>query len=351
MEKIDSLIEKIKTQTPQENDLAELLAVEDKTEMQKIFRAADEVRREYCGDGILVRGIIEYTNYCRNTCLYCGLNKNNHSIQRYRLDKNEILESAEIIHKCGVKTVVLQGGEDPDISPDFIADIVSEIKKRFGAAVTLSSGEWEREVYKLWKDAGADRYLLKIETSDKKLYEKYHPDMSYEQRIRCLEDLIDLGYQAGSGTLVGLKGQTPQILARDIIFFNKYGFDMLGMGLFIPHKQTELGEEKIGSLDMTMKMLALTRIVTKNTHLPATTATASFSDRDHRLDALRSGANVIMPNFTPGNVKKLYEIYPGKKCVTEAGVDPVDTVRQLADETGRLVDLSHGHTLKWEYQQ
>ncbi|AQQ09554.1 Biotin synthase [Sedimentisphaera cyanobacteriorum] len=351
MEKINRLIEKIKSEPPQTEDLAFLLAVEDKTEMQKIFDSADQVRREYCGDGILVRGIIEYTNYCRNRCLYCGLNKNNESIERYRLGKNEILESAEIIHKCGVKTAVLQGGEDPEISPDFIAEIVSEIKTRFGLAVTLSSGEWEREVYKLWKDAGADRYLLKIETTDKKLYEKYHPEMSFKNRLRCLEDLIDLGYQAGSGSLVGLKGQTPEILAKDILFFNRYGFDMLGMGLFIPHKQTELRSEKIGSLDMTLKMLALTRIVTKNTHLPATTATASFSDRDRRLDALRAGANVIMPNFTPGDVKKLYEIYPGKKCLTEEGVSPVDTVRQLADKTGRFVDLSYGHTLKWEYQQ
>ena len=349
MNELKKILERVyEADHPAFDDLVYLLSLEDAEQKQQLFDYADWVRHEHCGDGILLRGIVEFSNYCRNTCRYCGLHKNNSSVERFRLTKDEIISAADKIYNAGLRTVVLQAGEDEDMGAQWLANVVQEIKRRYDndVAVTLSVGEWHVQYYKLWLEAGADRYLLKIESSDRQLYEKFHPGMSYDNRVRCIEDLKLLGYQVGSGSLVGLGGQTTEILAADILFYKKYDFDMLGIGLFIPHGSTDLKDARRGDLETTIKMLAVTRIVMKNTHLPATTATGSISEYDHRIDALKAGANVIMPNFTPDDYKELYEIYPNKRCVKEKNADPVAPVAKMAKEIGRYVDLSRGDTLK-----
>lgn len=307
------------SEIPDRNDIEYLLALQDQKETEELFDFADEVRRKFVGDGILLRGIVEFSNYCRNTCSYCGLNKFNKKLQRYRLTKDEIIASIEDIVSDGIKTVVLQSGEEDDLSALWLKELIERVKASFGIAVTLSVGERSFEDYQMWKKAGADRYLLKIETSDKTNYQSLHPEMNLENRLSCLRDLKRLGYQTGSGCIVGLKGQTVETLANDILFFAAEEIDMIGIGPFIPHQSTLLGSEKKGDLKMVLKVLAVTRIITKNTHLPATTATGSLGDGDGRMLALKAGANVLMPNYTPLEYKKLYEIMMTEKLIRQTG--------------------------------
>lgn len=340
---VKSLLRKVHdSPLPEAADLAALLSVEDKEGLKAIYDFADKVRRQHMGDGIFLRGIIEFSSYCDNTCHYCGLNRRNLKPMRYRMSKEEVLAGVAHIYSLGVRTVVLQSGEESSLKAEWLAGLISEIKAVFDMAVTLSVGEKPREAYRLWKEAGADRYLLKIETTDRALYRELHPDMSFENRLRCLEDLRDLGYRAGSGIIVGLKGQTNNTLAGDIIFFKKYNFDMIGIGPLIPHSCTPMANEAPGSAAMTLKTLALTRIVTKNTNLPATTALGSLGGMDHRQDGLRAGANVLMPNFTPAPYRKLYEIYPGKRCVDEAVGACGQCAESMAAAIGRKIDYSKG---------
>ena len=224
-------------------------------------------------------------------------------------------------------------------------DIIAAIKAGFEIAITLSVGERTKEEYRVWKNAGADRYLLKIETSDKQLYDSLHSGMSFENRLRCLCDLRELGYQVGCGNMVGLPGQTEKTLARDILFFKEQNFDMIGIGPFIPHPQTRLAGRNKGEVELTLRTLALTRIVTKNSHLPATTALGSLEE-DFRVKGLQAGANVLMPNFTPLKYKRLYEIYPNKRCISEAGGNCAACMEALARSVGRSIDYSRGDTRK-----
>ncbi len=322
-------------------DLVRLLSLEEGPALQELFAQADAVRKRYMGDGILLRGIVEFSNHCRNSCYYCGLHKNNAALTRYRMSKEEVLASVAKIASCRVKTVVLQSGEEDGLDPAWLADLIAAIKQRHEMAVTLCVGERAFDDYRLWKEAGADRYLLKIETSDKKLYESLHPGMSFENRVRCLRDLKQLGYQTGSGIIIGLKGQTTDTIAKDILFFQSFNFEMIGIGPFIPHKATPLAAEKRGEVAMTLKALAVTRLVVKTPHLPATTALGSM-DKDYRIEGLRCGANVIMPNFTPLKYRKLYEIYPGKKCLDEQEGACVGCMEAVAQGLGRFIDYSRG---------
>ena len=344
---IQSVLDKVYgDKMPDRADLEYLLKLEDPRHVQTLFEYADIVRKQHVGDGILLRGIVEYANYCRNTCLYCGLNRHNRQLQRYRLETGEIMAAVRNLVSNGLKTVVLQSGEDANLDTHWLRDLIAHIKNDFGIAVTLSVGERSFEEYRMWKAAGADRYLLKIETTDKALYESLHPQMSFDNRLRCSRHLRALGYQTGSGCLVGLRGQTIRSLAEDIIFFKKENFDMIGIGLFIPHKLTALRDEPLGSIELTLKVIALTRIVTKNTHMPATTAIGSVGRSDARLLAFRAGANVLMPNFTPQPYRMLYDIYPGKRCVGEKGEECVRCVQAIAKALGRRVCWSRGDTLK-----
>ncbi len=338
------LLERIHT-SPSLPDLLEVLSWQDQDRLNELYAFADSVRKRYMGDGIILRGIIEFSNYCNNPCHYCGLNKNNKKLGRYRMTDTEIIENTKKILAAGVHTIVLQAGEDDDTSAAWLASVIEQIKALGDIAITLSVGERNREDYLLWKKAGADRYLLKIETTNKGLYDRFHPGMSFEKRINCLYTLKELGYQTGSGIIIGLKGQTSEILAEDIRFFKKMNFDMIGIGPFIPHNETELRTEARGDVTMTLKVLALTRIVTWNAHLPGTTSLGSL-DRDYRIDALRAGANIIMPNFTPVKYKKLYEIYPGRRCTDEAGTECMSCLKSMAGSIDRYIEESRGDTLK-----
>ncbi len=317
-------------------EIERLLSLEDEKALAGLYEEADKVRHEYVGDAILLRGLVEFSNYCGKHCYYCGLNATNRSLERYRLTKEEILESVKQIAAANIKTVVLQSGENPMLKPEWLAGLIKDIKSRYEIAVTLSVGERPREDYKLWKDAGADRYLLKIETSDKKLYNSLHYGMDFENRLRCLRDLKDLGYETGSGIMVGLPGQTLRSIAADILFFKEWDFDMIGIGPFIPHGKTPFAGKQAGDVNLVLKTLALTRIVTKRANLPATTALGSLG-KDFRVEGLKAGANVLMPNFTPAPYKKLYEIYPNKRCISESTGACGPCMESLAASIGRTV--------------
>ena len=279
-----------------------------------IFKEADEVRKKCVGDGVHLRGLIEFSNICKCNCLYCGLQASNKHVNRYRLSKDEILDIAKKGVDEGFKTIVLQSGEDDYFNSKLMCEIISEIKN-LGVALTLSIGEKSFEDYKAFKAAGADRYLLRIETTDKNLYKKMHPYADFDNRVRCLYDLKELGYETGTGCLVGLPDQTVESLADDILFFKELDADMIGIGPFIPHPDTPLKNENNGSLDLAIKVMAITRILLKDINIPATTAMESLR-ADGRLLALQSGANVIMPNLTDDYHKKMYEIYPNKVSAT-----------------------------------
>lgn len=282
-----------------------------------LFAAADRVRKKYVGDEVHLRALIEFTNICKNNCLYCGLQCQNKNIVRYRLSAQEIISLAEKAVQYGYKTAVLQGGEDPFFTAEVLVPVIRQIKQ-LGLALTLSIGERSTEDYRAFKQAGADRFLLRIETTDKFLYEKYNPGMSFENRLRCLQDLKKLGYEVGTGILVGLPEQTPRSLAKDILFFKQLGADMIGLGPFIPNPDTPLKNASAPVLEPALRVMALTRLLLPDINIPATTAMETI-EPNGRLRALQSGANVVMPNVTEGEARQNYALYPGKAC---AGEDP-----------------------------
>lgn len=343
----DVLTRVFQAKLPDRDDLEFLLTLREKSQRQQLHDFADVVRKKYVGDGILLRGIVEFANYCNNGCLYCGLNKDNKTISRYRLEAQQVYDCISHIYADGIRTVVLQSGEQDDLDANWLKEIIERVKCDFdGMAITLSVGECSREDYELWKTAGADRYLLKIESSNRKVYESMHPEMSYDRRVECLKELKEIGYQTGSGCIIGLNGQSAESLAGDILFFAEQEIDMIGIGPFIPHQSTPLRDHKQGRLDMVLDAIAVTRIVTKDTHLPATTATGSIGDGDGRIKALKAGANVLMPNYTPLEYKRLYEIYPGKRCVSEPAGACSGCMEKMAASLGRHIDYSVGHSYK-----
>lgn len=277
-----------------------------------LFKAADEVREKYLGNVVHLRGLIEFTNICKRNCLYCGLRRDNKNIKRYRLTKEEIIDFAKKAVSYGYKTIVLQGGEDDFFTKEKMVEIIREIKK-LNVALTLSLGEKTYDEYKAFKEAGADRYLIRIETTNKKLYEEMDPLMSFEDRLKCIENLSDLSYEVGTGVLVGLPNQTLSSLADDILFFKKINADMIGIGPFIPNDDTPLKNAEGGNLTLALKVMAITRLLLPDINIPATTAMESLH-KNGRIIALQSGANVVMPNVTEGEYRKLYALYPGKIC-------------------------------------
>lgn len=346
MSNIKELLNKIyQAKNPDIEDLEYLLSLNNENDLEQIFNFADIVRKEFCGDAIFLRGIIEFSNFCNKKCAYCGLGKFNQKLLRYRMSQEELLKSVEFLVSCNIKTVVLQSGEDQGLDSTWLEEIIIKIRARFDIAITLSVGERSKQDYSLWKKAGADRYLLKIETSDEKLYASMHPQMSFAQRLDCLSVLRDLGYQVGCGNIIGLPGQTDKTLAQDILFFKKQNFDMIGIGPFIPHLATPFAQHKQADVSLVLKVIALTRIVTKNVYLPATTALGSL-ENDYRSQGLKCGANILMPNFTPQPYRKLYEIYPGKKCIDEAVGACNFCMDGIAKSLGRFIDYSRADSLK-----
>ena len=293
------------------DDLLLLLSASRKEELEALFASADRVRQRFVGDEIHLRGIVEFSNICIQNCLYCGLRRDNHQLFRYRMSPGEIVEAAKIVKSRGLKTIVLQSGEDPWFTRGKISALIRDIKKSTGLAITLSVGERPDEDYEDWKNAGADRYLLKQETASPTLFQCLRPGRKLKDRLGSLRVLKKLGYEVGSGNMVGLPGQEAKDLAKDIQLFLEYDFDMIGIGPFIPHPRTPLGGAPRGDLCQTLKVLAITRILTRNTNLPATTA-AGVLDPMGRRRALETGANVIMPDITPWTYRQHYQIYPGK---------------------------------------
>ena len=278
-----------------------------------LFKKSDNIRKKYCGNKVFIRGLVEFSNFCVRNCLYCGLRKDNKNIRRYRMKPGDILSISYKIAEKGIETIVLQSGDDFYYTRKILRNIIKSIKKRFPhIAVTLSVGERPLDDYKAFRDCGADRYLLKQETVNKRLYRFLHPGQSLAVRIKILEYLKKIGYQVGAGNIIGLQGQTPEDLAEDILFLRDFQPDMIGMGPFISQNDTPLSGQPSPSLKLVLKSLALARIVTKNAHMPATTALASLRGNKNQAMGLKAGCNVIMVDFTPWNYGKEYKIYNGK---------------------------------------
>jgi len=311
---------------------------------KKIFEIADEVREKYVGNEVHIRAIIEFSNFCKMDCLYCGLRRQNKNIKRYRMSPEEILKRVRLIAEKNIKTVVLQSGEDPYYNTEIIENLIIEIKK-MNLAVTLSIGERNFEEYKIWKNAGADRYLMRHETADPNLYKKLHPSDTFENRKSHLLKLKELGYEIGGGCMVGLPGQGPYELAKDLIFLREIDSDMIGIGPFIPNPETPLRKEKGGNLNTTLKMIALSRILIPTANIPATTAMGSIHPFGRQI-ALKCGANVIMPNLTPNPYRPNYTLYPNKICLFERDTACINCVKGMITNLGREIGKSFGFRIK-----
>lgn len=320
------------------NDIIEIL--KDDSNNDWLFSLADKTRKEYVGDEVHLRGLIEFSNICKRQCKYCGLRCEDKFIDRYRISKENIISYAEHAVNMGYKTIVLQSGEDEYYNTDLMCEIIEGIKK-LGVALTLSIGEKTYEEYKAFKEAGADRYLIRIETTDKTLYNQMHPNMDFDNRVRCLEDLGRLGYEVGTGCLVGLPNQTIESLADDILFFKEINADMVGIGPFIPHPHTPLKDSATGSFTLALKVMALTRILQKDINIPATTAMETLNPNG-RIIALQSGANVVMPNVTTTEYRAKYEIYPNKICINENPDKCKGCISAKIQSIGRTVSTSFG---------
>lgn len=320
------------------NDIIEIL--KDDSNNDWLFSLADKTREEYVGDEVHLRGLIEFSNICKRQCKYCGLRCEDKFIDRYRISKEDIISYAEHAVNMGYKTIVLQSGEDEYYNTDLMCEIIAGIKK-LGVALTLSIGEKTYEEYKAFKEAGADRYLIRIETTDKTLYNQMHPNMDFDNRVRCLENLCRLGYEVGTGCLVGLPNQTIESLADDILFFKDINADMVGIGPFIPHPHTPLKDSATGSFTLALKVMALTRILLKDINIPATTAMETLNPNG-RIIALQSGANVVMPNVTTTEYRAKYEIYPNKICINENPDKCKGCISAKIQSIGRTVSTSFG---------
>ena len=312
----------------------ELLTNRDSATAEYLASAADAVRRQYYGTKVFVRGLIEISNICKNDCLYCGIRRSNRNCERYRLSAEEILACAEEGYTIGIRTFVMQGGEDAYYTDDVMCGIIRTIKERHpDCAVTLSLGERSRESYRKLREAGADRYLLRHETADADHYRKLHPpEMSYDNRMRCLRDLRELGYQTGCGFMVGSPYQTMGNLAEDLKFIETFRPEMCGIGPFVPHHETPFAAEPAGSVELTCFLLSVIRLIHPRVLLPATTALGTMHPQGRELGIL-AGANVVMPNLSPAEVRKQYELYDNKICT---GEESAQCIRCLASRIGSI---------------
>lgn len=320
------------------NEIVRLLA--DEQNEPALLKRADRIRKKYVGDAIHLRGLIEFSNICRNNCLYCGIRRGNGKVARYRMEEDELIETARRAAALGFKTVVMQSGEDMYYTQEKMCRIIEAIKK-FDVAVTLSIGERSYGDYKAFREAGADRYLMRIETTDKDLYHRLDPGMSWQHRYECLLMIKELGYELGSGIMVGLPGQSLESIAADLMFLRRLGVDMAGIGPFIPHPETPLAGEPGGSLHLALRTMAIMRLLLPDINIPATTAMESLHP-DGRMMALQGGANVVMPNVTEGEYHKLYELYPGKICVNDTPVHCRSCISRKILSIGRTIGTGYG---------
>lgn len=299
-----------------DNDLKALILSEEFN--KELFERADKIRREIYGNAVYIRGLIEMTNYCRNNCFYCGIRNGNGKVMRYRLEKDDILDCCREGYGLGFRTFVLQGGEDEFYTDKMISEIVFAIRNEFpDCAITLSLGEKSKESYKEFFGAGANRYLLRHETADEEHYKMLHPkSMSLKNRKQCLFDLKEIGYQVGSGFMVGSPFQSAENLVSDLRFLQELSPDMIGIGPYITHKDTPFCNHKSGPLDLSLRMVAILRLMFPYALIPSTTALGTIDPNGREL-GLKAGANVVMPNLSPVKVRKLYELYENKICTGE----------------------------------
>lgn len=354
------------------SELIDLLTTTDPAAIEDLWQRADRTRRDHVGDAVHLRGLIEISNHCSRTCAYCGLRAPNTRTTRYRMTHQQILEAADLAGELGYGTVVLQSGEDPMHTGPWVRDLVAAIKSRTPLAVTLSLGERPRDDLAMWRDAGADRYLLRFETSNRQLFQRIHlPKPSQPPtpesgcvsvRIDMLAELRDLGYEVGSGVMVGLPGQTYEDLADDLLTFARLELDMVGLGPFIPHPDTPLAQQNPHTplpqhdprhahpdrprpdVLTTCKMIALTRLMLPDSNIPSTSALATIDTEHGRELALQRGGNVIMPNVTPTHFRTQYQIYPGKACIREEARTCHACLAIRIHALGRTIGVGPGHS-------
>lgn len=315
--------------------------------MERLQVEADRLRKQYYGDKVFTRGLIEFTNYCKNNCYYCGIRLDNKNASRYRLTKEEILLSCKTGFDLGFRTFVLQGGEDPYFTDDRMVEIIKEIKAQYpDCALTLSIGERNHEAYKRFKEAGADRYLLRHETANEEHYNKLHPEnLSLKSRMDCLYDLKSLGFQVGAGFMVGSPYQTNETLAEDLIFLKEFEPDMVGIGPFLPSHDTIFADFEKGSVEKTLLLLSIIRIILPKALIPATTALGT-ADPKGREKGLLAGANVVMPNLSPVTVRKKYSLYDDKICTGEEAAECQGCLTRRVSSVGFQLVSERGDVYK-----
>ena len=331
-----------------DTELLRLIQTDDPAEIESLFARARRAREEHYGKGVYFRGLIEFTNYCKNDCYYCGIRRSNTKVERYRLSLDAILACCRMGSELGYKTFVLQGGEDPWFTDDKIAEIVAAIRKEFpDHAITLSIGEKRRQSYERFFHAGANRYLLRHETASEDHYAKLHPPaMSLAERKQCLWNLKAIGFQVGAGFMVGSPFQTAEHLLADLRFIGELEPDMVGIGPFIPQKDTPFGGERGGSLELSLKMVALARLILPQALIPATTALGTISPTG-REQALNAGANVVMPNLSPTTVRKLYALYDNKICTGDEAAECRFCLEGRIRRAGFTPEMVRGDAAAW----
>ncbi len=309
----------------------------------ELFARADEVRRQVYGEDVFIRGLIEISNYCKNDCLYCGIRRSNKKIVRYRLEKEEILACCDRGYELGFRTFVLQGGEDGYYTDERLCEIVRAVRRKYpDCAITLSVGERAKESYEKLMGAGAERYLLRHETSNEAHYQKLHPrELSLENRKQCLWELKELGYQVGSGFMVGSPYQSTEHLIEDLRFLQDLRPAMIGIGPFVPHKDTPFGRAKEGSLELTLRMIAILRLMFPYALIPATTALGTIHPYGREL-GLKAGANVVMPNLSPMETRKLYELYDNKIFLGAESAQGLAELKKRVQEAGYQIVVERG---------
>jgi biotin synthase len=332
-------------------DFLKILQCSNKEDISYLTKKANERREESYDKKVFLRGLIEFTNYCKCHCRYCGIRSENKKADRYRLTEDEILQCCHKGYVLGYRTFVLQGGEDSYYTISKLVNIVSRIKRELpDCAITLSIGELSYDNYKDLYDAGADRYLLRHETASKELYEQIHPYMSYENRRRCLKDLKKIGFQVGAGFMVGLPNQKDEDLVEDLMFLKELNPHMIGIGPFIPHDDTPLRHEAGGTVEKTVILLSIIRLLLPKVLLPATTALGSLHPTGREL-GLKAGANVVMPNLSPISVREKYALYNGKICTGDEAAECRKCIQKRIESIGFNLDLSRGDYINWRRLQ
>ncbi len=332
-------------------DWITLISEYTKEDAEYAAELAREISTSYYGNEIYIRGLIEFSSYCKNDCYYCGLRRSNKNAQRYRLTEEEIYHSCEVGYELGFRTFVLQGGEDAYFTDERFETIIRTIKERFpDCAITLSLGERSYESYKRLYEAGADRYLLRHETANEEHYNTLHPkDMLLSNRKQCLKELKEIGYQVGCGFMVGSPNQTPETLAEDMMFIHELEPHMVGIGPFLPHKDTPFRDKEKGSLELTLFMLSLIRIMQKALLLPATTALGTIHPKGREYGIL-AGGNVVMPNLSPVEVRKKYMLYDNKICTGDEAAECRQCLNKRMDSIGYKVAVARGDS-RVEFQK